>query len=78
MKNILVLGSGCTKCTKTAETIDKVAKEMGIEVLVTKETNPETIMSYGVMSTPAVVVDQNLVHTGSIPHRNQIEQWLKP
>lgn len=78
MKNILVLGSGCAKCTKTAETIDKVAKEMGIEVLVTKETNPETIMSYGVMSTPAVVVDQNLVHTGSIPHRNQIEQWLKP
>lgn len=77
MKNIIVLGSGCTKCKKTAEVIESIAQEMNISVAVSKETSPETMMSYGVMSTPAVVIDDHLVHTGSIPHREQITAWLK-
>lgn len=77
MKNILVLGSGCTKCTKTTEAIESLAKELNIAVTVTKETNPEVIMSYQVMTTPAVVIDDKLVHAGSIPNRDQITAWLK-
>jgi small redox-active disulfide protein 2 len=77
MKNIIVLGSGCSKCTKTAEVIKKIADELGIEADVVKETSPEVMMSYGVMSTPAVVVNNNLVHSGSIPHRDQIQGWLE-
>lgn len=77
MKEIKVLGSGCTKCTKTAEVIQSVAQEHGIEVQVAKETNPETIMNYGVMSTPAVVCDGQLVHSGSIPDKAKILTWLK-
>ena len=76
MKDVIVLGSGCTKCTKTAEVIGKVARELGVDVSVTKETNPETMMSFGVMSTPAVVVNNCLVHSGSIPRREQIMEWL--
>jgi small redox-active disulfide protein 2 len=76
MKAIKVLGTGCTKCVKTAEAISKIAKELNIDVNVSKETNPEVIMSYGVMSTPAVVIDENLVHSGSIPKRQDIESWL--
>ena len=76
MKNIIVLGSGCSKCVKTAEVIEKIAQELGTDISVTKETSAETIMSYGVMSTPAVVVDGALVHSGSIPHRDQIQSWL--
>ena len=76
MKNVIVLGSGCTKCVKTAEFIEKVAADMSAEVSVTKETSPEVIMSYGVMSTPAVVIDDKVVHSGSIPHRDQIQSWL--
>lgn len=76
MKKIIVLGSGCAKCTKTAEIIEKVAQELGADVTVSKETSPEVIMSYGVMSTPAVVVDEALVHSGSIPHHEQIQRWL--
>ena len=75
--DIKVLGSGCTKCTKTAELIEKIANELNIEVTVAKEISPQAIMSYGVMSTPAVVVDETLVHSGSIPHREQVELWLK-
>jgi small redox-active disulfide protein 2 len=76
MKNIKVLGSGCAKCVKTAELIEKIANEQGVSVSVTKETSPQVIMAYGVMSTPAVVVDENLVHSGSIPHREQVTEWL--
>ena len=77
MKNIKVLGTGCAKCVKTAEAIEKTAKELNIEVSVSKETNPEAIMNYGVMSTPAVVIDEVLVHSGSIPHSDQIKSWLE-
>ena len=76
MKIIKVLGSGCAKCTKTAEVVSEIAKALNIEVDISKETNPEVIMSYSVMRTPAVVVDENLVHSGSIPNRQDIEKWL--
>ena len=77
MIEVKVLGSGCSKCVKTAELIDLIANESGISVNVIKETNPETIMHYGVMSTPAVVVDDQLMHSGSIPDKKKIEEWLK-
>lgn len=76
MKEIKVLGSGCAKCVKTAELIQSVADERNLEVHVTKETNPETIMKYSVMSTPAVVINDQLVHSGSIPDKGKIEAWL--
>lgn len=77
MKEIKVLGSGCAKCVKTAELIQLVANDCGFSVNIIKETNPETIMNFGVMSTPAVVVDNQLMHSGSIPERGKIEEWLK-
>ncbi|SEG87601.1 thioredoxin family protein [Marinobacterium lutimaris] len=76
MKTIKVLGSGCSKCIKTAEIIGKVAAELGAEVDVIKETDPEAIMNYGVMSTPAVVIDDEVVHSGSIPSQDAIRGWL--
>lgn len=77
MKEVAVLGSGCAKCTKTAELIEQTAAALGCAVHVVKETRPEVIMGYGVMSTPGVVVDGQVVHSGSMPLRAQIEGWLK-
>ncbi|MDX2463058.1 MAG: thioredoxin family protein [Porticoccus sp.] len=77
MKEIKVLGSGCAKCIKTADLIRLVANDCGVSVNIVKETNPEIIMNHGVMSTPAVVVDDQLMHSGSIPDRKRIEEWLK-
>jgi small redox-active disulfide protein 2 len=77
MKQIKVLGSGCAKCVKTAELIESVASEAGVSVSVSKETDPQTIMAYGVMSTPAVVVDEKVVHKGSVPQAAQIKTWLE-
>ena len=77
MKEIIVLGSGCTKCIKTAELIQSVADECSIPINVVKETSPEIIMNYGVMSTPAVVIDNMVVHSGSIPDREKVTGWFK-
>ena len=76
MKTIKVLGSGCSKCVQTAEKIKKAADEMGVVVEVKKETDAETIMNYGVMRTPAVVIDETLVHSGSVPGDADIRNWL--
>ncbi|MBQ0755698.1 thioredoxin family protein [Amphritea sp.] len=77
MKTIKVLGSGCAKCTKTAELLERRATELGVEVTVVKETDAQVIMSYGVMRTPAVVIDEQLVHSGSIPTQVDVTVWLQ-
>ncbi len=76
MKTFEVLGTGCTKCSKTAEAIEHAARENGQEVKVVKVTDPARIMEYQVMSTPAVAMDGKLVHAGSVPHREQVLSWL--
>lgn len=76
MKNIKVLGNGCTKCLKTAEIIEKIAAEQNCQVTIIKETNPEVMMAYDVMNTPAVVINDKLVHSGSIPNQGIIISWL--
>ncbi|WP_138378813.1 thioredoxin family protein [Luteithermobacter gelatinilyticus] len=76
MKKFKVLGSGCAKCQKTAELIEAVALKSGTEIELTHETNPESIMRYGVMSTPAVVCDEKVIHTGSVPSTEIIASWL--
>ncbi|ABM61374.1 thioredoxin family protein [Halorhodospira halophila] len=77
MKAIKVLGSGCAKCNNTAERIEQVAADLGLAAQVQKETGPEALVQYGVMSTPAVVVDEQLVHSGSVPEPEQIKEWLQ-
>ncbi|MCM0613560.1 thioredoxin family protein [Marinobacter sediminum] len=76
MKTFEVLGTGCKKCVNTAEKIEQVARELNEEVEVTKVTDPEKIMEYQVMSTPAVAVDGKVVHSGSIPEHDKIVGWL--
>ncbi|MDE1335560.1 MULTISPECIES: thioredoxin family protein [Vibrio] len=77
MKIFKVLGSGCANCLNTAKLIEKVANEMGVTVTVEKVTDLETIMDYEVMSTPAVVLDETVVHCGSIPTVQMICGWLE-
>jgi len=76
MKNIKVLGSGCANCKTTLKLIDEAAKETGIEIELEKVEDIGDIMSYGVMSTPGVVIDGKLVHAGGIPDRKTVDSWL--
>lgn len=74
---IKVLGPGCAKCKATVDLIGAVAKEAGAEVQLTKVEGMREIVSFGVMSTPGVVIGGKVVHVGSIPSRDQIKGWLK-
>jgi len=77
MRNIKVLGSGCANCQATVALIDKVATALNVEIKIHKVEDIEEIMAYGVMSTPAVIIDKKLVHKGSVPKRDAVESWLK-
>ena len=76
MKTIKVLGSGCANCRATQKIIEDSAKAKGIEIQLEKVEDIAAIMSYGVMSTPGVVVDGKVVHAGGVPDRKAVESWL--
>lgn len=76
MKAIKVLGSGCANCETTAKLIQEVARAKGVEVAIEKVQDMGAILSYGVMSTPGVVIDGKVVHAGGVPDRKKIEAWL--
>ncbi|MDP1733287.1 MAG: thioredoxin family protein [Sulfuritalea sp.] len=76
MKTIKVLGTGCANCKNTLQLIDQVAQAKGIEIQLEKIEDLQQIMSYGVMSTPGVVIDGKVVHAGGVPARAKIESWF--
>jgi small redox-active disulfide protein 2 len=76
MKNIKVLGTGCRNCEITANAIAQAAREAGVEINLEKVTDIAQIMSFGVMSTPGVVIDGKLVHAGGVPGPDQVRTWM--
>lgn len=73
---IKVLGTGCANCKTTFKLIEEVAKEKGIVVEMAKVEDLPSIMGYGILSTPGVVVDGRVVHAGGIPTKAAVESWL--
>ena len=74
---IEVLGTGCTKCKKLHQLVEKVVAEVGIDAEVSKVEGLQEIMKYGVAFTPALVIDGTVKAAGGIPKAAQIETWLK-
>ena len=76
MKNIKVLGTGCANCKTTLKLIEETARAKGLDVQLEKIEDIAGIMSFGVMSTPGVVIDGKVVHAGGVPDRKKVEGWL--
>ena len=57
--------------------MERIASESGVEVKIEKVTDMGEIMGYGVMSTPGVIVDDDLVHAGGMPSAAQVTEWVK-
>ena len=76
MKDIKVLGSGCANCRNTIALIEQVARDKGVPVTIEKVQDMQSIIGYGVMATPGVVLDGKVVHAGGLPSRDKIEAWL--
>lgn len=73
---IKVLGSGCANCKKLEENTRKAVAEMGIDATVVKVEDVKTILSYGVMKTPALVVDEKVRIMGRVPTSEEIKKYL--
>lgn len=76
MKNIKVLGTGCAACKATVKLIEDTAKAQGVEIRLEKVEDMAAIVAYGVLSTPGVVVDGKVVHSGGLPSRDKILGWF--
>ena len=77
MKHVKVLGTGCRNCEITAKAIAQAASEAGVEIELEKVTDLAQILSFGVMSTPGVVIDGKLVHAGGLPGPDQVRAWMR-
>jgi small redox-active disulfide protein 2 len=73
---IIVLGTGCTKCKNVYNTVEKVIAETGITATLKKEEDIMNIMTYGVMATPAIVVDGVVKIKGYAPSEAEIKKML--
>lgn len=69
---IKILGSGCKSCVTLKENAETAIKEAGIAAEIVKVTDFKDIMSYGVMSTPALVIDEKVVSFGKVLKPNEI------
>jgi small redox-active disulfide protein 2 len=76
--NIQILGSGCPKCKTLAANAEKAVTELGIAAEITKVTEIKDIMSFGVMQTPALVVDGVVKSSGRLLTPGQIKKILNP
>ncbi|HBG28806.1 MAG: redox-active disulfide protein 2 [Planctomycetes bacterium GWF2_41_51] len=77
MKKIQILGTGCPKCKKLAECAEQAAKEMAIEYQLEKVTQINDIMKFGVMMTPALVIDGQVKAVGKVLTVEQIKETLR-
>ncbi len=76
MLTIKVLGSGCANCKRLEQIAYKVVTEMSIEAEVVKVTDYNDIMTYNVLSTPGLVINDKVVLSGRIPTPAEVKTWL--
>ena len=73
---IQILGTGCPKCKKLAEVAEAAAKELGVDYQLEKVTEINRITAFGVMMTPALVVDGAVKLSGRVPDINELKKLL--
>ena len=76
MLTIKVLGSGCANCKRLEQIARKVISDMNVEADVIKVTDYNDIMSYNILSTPGLVIDEKVVSSGRIPTPAEVTTWV--
>jgi len=74
---IKILGTGCKKCTTVYNNVNTALKELDMEAEVIKVEDLPSIMAYGVISTPGVVIDEKVFFMGKVPSIAEIKQVLE-
>ncbi len=76
MKKLQVLGAGCAKCQKLADTVKSAADALGMEYELEKITKIDQIVAFGVMSTPALAVNGVVKVSGKVPDVEEIKRLI--
>ena len=76
MTTVKILGPGCANCRRLASLTEQALARLGVDVEIEKVTDPVRIAGYGVMRTPALVVDERVVMAGRIPALSSLEETL--
>ncbi len=74
---IEILGTGCPKCKKLNELTEEAVNELSVSAEIIKVTDINKIINYGVMVTPALVIDGDVKVAGKIPSKKEITEWVK-
>ncbi|MBA7549623.1 hypothetical protein ES705_42113 [subsurface metagenome] len=74
---IEILGTGCPKCKKLNELAEEAVNELNLSAEIIKVTDINKIIDYGVMVTPALVIDGDVKVAGKIPSKQEIAEWIK-
>jgi len=74
--NIKILGTGCPKCKTLEKLTREVVEQNGLDATITKVEDIVEIMKYGIMSTPALVVDEKVEIKGRVPSMDEIRKVL--
>ncbi|MBL7903581.1 MAG: TM0996/MTH895 family glutaredoxin-like protein [Bacteroidales bacterium] len=73
---IKILGTGCTNCTNLEKSVREAVAELNLDASVVKEEDIVKIMNYGIMRTPAMVVDEKVIFYGRVPSVNELKEML--
>jgi small redox-active disulfide protein 2 len=76
MLTIKVLGSGCANCKRLEAVARQAVSKLGVEAEVIKVTEYPEIMKYGILSTPGLVINENVVSTGRVPSEAEVTTFL--
>ena len=77
MKTIQILGPGCARCNRLEQATETAAGELGIEHQIEKITDVMRFADFGVMLTPALVVDGEVKVSGRVPSHDELKQMLR-
>lgn len=77
MLTIKILGGGCANCKRLEAKTRKIAQDLKIEAEFIKVTDHADIMAYPILSTPGLVINEDVVSSGRIPTEKEIADWLK-
>jgi len=74
---IKILGTGCANCKTLEKAVNNVIGEMKIDAIVVKEEDIQKIMSYGIMKTPGLVINEKVVLSGRVPNLKELKEIIE-
>jgi small redox-active disulfide protein 2 len=74
---IKILGGGCPNCHRLEKLAREVVAELGVEATFAKVEDLNQIMAYDIMSTPALVIDEEVKVSGRVPRKDEIAAWIQ-